>query len=281
MERIILSLAFIFFVNFNAEAFPIISRYYKVLAEADSLQSQGSAFYTHLDPQSIKVFVWNIKKAQEMPWQGEFESYANNQDLVLLQEAYGNELFNTTINNMSGYRWDMGIGFFYRMYGDLATGTMIGARVNPSYVRVRHSKDVEPFVETPKTMTFAKYPLAGEKELLVISVHGINLTSHNSFERQMAQAEEAITAHDGPVIFAGDFNTRTKDRTQHLFQIVKRLKLDEVKFKNAEYRMAWKFTNNYLDHGFTRGLTVKYAEVLKDSRGSDHRPLALEVSLAK
>lgn len=128
-------------------------------------------------------------------------------------------------------------------------------------------------------MTFAKYPLSNQKNLLVISVHGINLTSHNSFERQMAQAEEVITAHDGPVIFAGDFNTRTKDRTEHLFQIVKRLKLDEVKFKNAEYRMVWKFTKNYLDHGFTRGLTVKNAEVFKDSRGSDHRPLALEVSV--
>lgn len=281
MERIILSFTALFFLSFNADAFPIIDRYYKVLSEKDSHVVKGEASHRELDPSSIKVFVWNIKKTQEVAWQNEFENYTKGQDLVLLQEAYLNDRFNTAVADMPGVRWDMGVGFFYRMYNDTATGTMIGSSVEPSFVKVRHSDDTEPFVGTPKSMTFAKYPTVGNKELLVISVHGINLTTHKSFERQMAQAEREIVLHDGPVIFAGDFNTRTKARTAYLMDLVKRLKLDEVKFKHAEYRMVWKFTKNYLDHGFVRGLKVKSAEVLKDSRGSDHRPLALEVEVTE
>jgi endonuclease/exonuclease/phosphatase (EEP) superfamily protein YafD len=43
--------------------------------------------------------------------------------------------------------------------------------------------------------------------------------------------------------------------------------------------MVWKFTRNYLDHGFVRGLKVLSAEVLADARGSDHKPMVLELAL--
>lgn len=282
MNKLALSLTFIFFINLNAEALPILDRYYKVLPESQSHTQHGLASQRELDSESIKVFVWNIKKTQQVGWRQEFENYSEKQDIFLLQEVYQNDLFNTTTNSMNGIRWDMGISFMYRMYNDTPTGTMIGSSVEPSFIKVRHSIDSEPLVGTPKSMTFAKYPVSGQDQtLLVISVHGINLTDYDSFRKQMIQAEEEITKHKGPVVFAGDFNTRTKGRTNYLFEMVKRLKLETVNFKNAEYRMVWKFTKNYLDHGFIRGLSVKSAEVIKESRGSDHKPLALELAIAK
>ena len=81
------------------------------------------------------------------------------------------------------------------------------------------------------------------------------------------------------MFFAGDFNTRTKARTSYLMKAMSELNLTHVTFKNGDRRMVWKFTRNYLDHGFVRGLKVLSAEVLADARGSDHKPMVLELAL--
>lgn len=258
---------------------PITDYFFTILPEEQAHSKSGRASADALDPKSIKAIVWNIKKTQEPAWQDEFVNFSEGKDLLLIQEAYQNDLFNSTSLGMDGYRWDMGASFLYRRYNNTATGTMIGSKARPTEILVKHSVDEEPVTGTPKSMTFAKYPIAGTgAELLAISVHGINLTSHGSFVRQMLQAKAEIEDHDGPVLFAGDFNTRTKRRTRYLMNLVKKLKLNEIKFKHADYRMVWKFTRNYLDHGFVRGLDVKSAEVLKDSRGSDHMPMVMEMS---
>jgi endonuclease/exonuclease/phosphatase (EEP) superfamily protein YafD len=135
-------------------------------------------------------------------------------------------------------------------------------------------------VKTPKAMTFAKYPIElSPKKLLVISVHGINITSFGSFKRHMAQAEAEIENHDGPVFFPGDFNTRTKARTRYLMTLIKKYGFKTVDFKDGHHRIRWKFTKNYLNHSFVRGLSVKEASVDGGSYASDHNPMFLEFSV--
>lgn len=280
MDRIILGLTLLLLLPSSANALPIVNRYFKLIPETEAHYQSGAAKFRYLDSKSIRAFVWNIKKTEEPCWRKEFEGYGKDKDIILVQEGYQNELYNQTTEGFEGFRWDFGASFLYTKYNNTATGTAIGSNVDPSEVIVKHSVDMEPVVGTPKSMTFAKYPLSDStEELLVISIHGINITSFGSFKRQLAQAEEQINAHNGPVLFAGDFNTRTKSRTAYLFELMNKLKLKAVNFKNANYRMAWKFTRNYLDHGFIRGLTVKNAEVLKDSTGSDHKPMMLELAL--
>ena len=263
-----------------ANATPIFDRYYIPIPEDEAHYVLGRSSESELNPNSIKTFVWNIKKTQEPAWENEFRTYGEGQDLFLLQEAYQSPLFMRVIESFQGMRWDMGASFLYRIYGNTATGTLLGSRVRPSEVIVKHTADEEPVIGTPKAMTFAKYPISNTHlELLAVSVHGINLTSFASFKRHMEQAVDEISKHDGPVLFAGDFNTRTKGRTRYLMGLIKSLNMQEVKFKHAERRMAWKFTKNYLDHGFVRGLEVLNAQVLKDSRGSDHKPMMLELAL--
>lgn len=283
MDRIFLTFILTLFISFEAEAkFRPLARYFKLVPEAQAHTSIGQAHETELNKDSIKVFVWNIKKAQLSNWKNEFTTYGKDQDVFLIQEAYGTELFTSTLDSFEGYRWEMGASFLYRLYNDRPTGNMIGANVEPSDVLVKHSVDLEPVVYTPKATTFAKYPLTGsDKELLVISVHAINITTLGTFKRHMAQAEEEIKKHDGPVLWAGDFNTRTKARTQHLMKLINTLGFRPVEFKNGHRRMKFKFTPYYLDHSFVRGLNVKAAEVYGDSYGSDHKPMALEVSLAQ
>ena len=282
MERIILSLSLTLLFSQSVNATPIIDRYYKVPSIEDAHTRTGAAHHTELDSKSIKAFVWNIKKTQTRGWKEEFVNFGKDKDLFLLQEAYESPLYNTTTLELPGIRWDMGVSFMYKIYGYAATGTAIGSKAEPSEIIIKHSVDDEPVVGTPKSMTFAKYPLSdSHKELLVISVHGINITNFNSFKRHMNQAEVEIVKHDGPVIFAGDFNTRTKGRTRHLFELTKKLKLETVNFKNADHRMVWFGTKNYLDHGFVRGLKVKDAEVLKDSIGSDHLPMVMDLAVVQ
>jgi endonuclease/exonuclease/phosphatase (EEP) superfamily protein YafD len=240
----------------------------------------GQAEELELDPGSIKTLVWNIKKTEKKEWQREFLDYMENQDLVLLQEGLKNERFLSTTAQRPELRWDMAVSFLLRQSNRAATGTLIGSTVAPSHVVVSHTEDFEPIVNTPKATIFAKYPLAGtQQELLVISIHGINLTSLNTFRRHLQQARAQIQLHDGPVFFAGDFNTRTKARTSYMMKMMCELNLTPVTFKNGDRRMVWKFTRNYLDHGFVRGLKVLSAEVLADSRGSDHKPMVLELAL--
>ncbi|WPU66746.1 endonuclease/exonuclease/phosphatase family protein [Peredibacter starrii] len=278
MDRIVFALSLILFINLDASA-GLISRYFNKVPLSEAHTITGTSSEREL-PESVKVLVWNIKKTQEAAWEKEFKTFSQGRELFLLQEAYPNELFTKTLESFPEFRWDMGISFRYQLFGNLPTGTMIGSRVEPTELVIKHTVDREPATDTPKAMTLGKYPLKGSsKELLVINVHGINFTTFGSFKRNMFQAEEEISKHEGPVLVAGDFNTRTKARMRYLFDLMQKHKLTEVKFKNAHQRMVAKFTNNVLDHGFVRGLDVKNAEVLGFARGSDHKPMVLDITV--
>ncbi len=265
--------------SFEAQARRPLGHWTELVPESRAHRYFGQADDLALDPSSIKTLVWNIKKTQKAEWQREFLNYSENQDLVLLQEGFQGPRFNSTIERLPEFRWDMAVSFLLRKSNRAATGTMIGSIVPPSFVLAKQTEDFEPIVNTPKATIFAKYPIAGtQQELLVISFHGINLTSHSTFQRHLQQARAQILAHHGPVFFAGDFNTRSQARTSYLMSAMSDLNLTPVTFKNGDRRMVWKFTRNYLDHGFVRGLKVLSAEVLAEARGSDHKPMVLELA---
>jgi endonuclease/exonuclease/phosphatase (EEP) superfamily protein YafD len=282
MERFFFVLTFFFLVNTSANAtirpFPAVL--FKLIPVHQAHAIMGSAREPALNPGEIKAFVWNIKKTEEKTWRSEFIRFGQQQDLFLLQEVAKTPTFEEVAATFEDVRWDMGISFLLRYWKDAPTGTMIGAKAIPSDVLIKHTIDLEPFVETPKAMTFAKYPIYGMRdELLVISVHGINITSFAAFERHMVQAKQEILKHEGPVLFAGDFNTRTKQRTRYLMGLVKELGLENVDFENGHQRMVWKFTKNYLDHSFVRGLKITKAKVVGGVKGSDHKPMFLEMAI--
>lgn len=257
----------------------LLSRFFRKIPVSEALQTFGSARDRELKSDSIKVLVWNIKKTQEKPWKAEFSEYARGKDLFLIQEAYDIDNFLGVIKSYDGFRWDMGKSFTYSLYNNHATGTMVGSSAEPEEVIVTHTTDHEPVSNTPKSLTYARYGLEGsDKSLLVISVHAINFTTIGPFKRNMLQARAEIEKHDGPVLFAGDFNTHHGLRTNYLMNMMKELGFTTIKFINGHQRMKFKLTGHILDHGFVRGLKVKHAEVIGKSRGSDHKPMILELS---
>jgi endonuclease/exonuclease/phosphatase (EEP) superfamily protein YafD len=252
---------------------------YNVLPEEESLLTMGVGSETEFKTKSIKTLIWNIKKAKLSNWHQEFIYFSKDKDLILLQEAYTSARFTSTLKVLPKYRWDLGISFIENKKNN-ATGTMIGSYVKPITVEVEHSPDFEPLSETPKSMTVAKYKTPqAEGELLVISVHAINFKGLESFTRQMDEAEEILSIHKGPILFAGDFNTWNRARTTHLIELCKKYNLEEVKFQRGDLRT--KFGKYYLDHSFTRGLKITMAQVLPSNNGSDHSPLFLEFSIHK
>lgn len=279
-----LLIAFTLFASFNLAAQVVEDEkgpakwWFKVLPEEESLQTLGAAKNAELRDKALKALVWNIKKSGMVAWQNEFKKYSAEKDLILVQEAYGNDYFRTVLATFFGYRWDIGISFLYRKDNNTPTGTMIGSTVAATYVDVMHSPDEEPVLETPKSLTLAKYPVKGKlDELLVISIHGINFQTTAAFKRHVDRAFHAIAEHTGPILFAGDFNTWNNSRTNYLYRMCEKHGLKTVQFKNGHRRL--KFNGYFLDHSFVRGLDVTHAEVIGESEGSDHKPLLLEMNV--
>jgi len=241
-------------------------------------QVLGEASQEEFNPESIKVLVWNIKKGQEKGLDKDLPKFGFDRDLVLLSEGYGKPSVLSIFTSFKGFKWDFGISFLYKKDHNYPTGTLIGSKVAAKEIVVTHSPDLEPIIRTPKALTMGKYPIKSHaQELLVISVHGINLADHNAFVRHMKQALKEIDRHEGPVIFAGDFNTRTKKRITHLFQETTKRGFQSVDFVDGQKRTKG-VTPNYLDWAFIRGLKVKNPKVTV-VKSSDHMPMQMEVAV--
>ncbi len=251
---------------------------FEVPTEAQSLRIITSPFFSSLDGNSIKALVWNIKKAELPNWKSEFNDYSADKNLVLVQEAYDNDLFHSTLKSMPHFAWDMGISFIYKKYDNTATGTLLGSTASPIVLAVKHSPDSEPGTGTPKSTILGVYKIRNSlKFILVASIHAINFNTNDAFERHLDQIFGILKNHRGPIFFAGDFNTWNKGRTTYLHDKLKTIGLTPVTFINGDERI--KFRGYFLDHAFGRGITVAHAEVLGSSTGSDHRPLEIEFSV--
>ncbi len=274
---LIFFLLFTFSLSVQSDDKVIFSRFFKLIPEDQALRSLGIPFFRELKTSSLKALVWNVKKAEMANWKKEFLKFSSQQDLFILQEAYGTSVFNETLKALDSFRWNFGVSFLVPKDNDAPTGTIVGSSAEPSLSLVKHSPDVEPIVSTPKSMTLAKYPLKDRSdELLILSVHAINFQTTGAFKRQMDQIAEYVKEHKGPVILAGDFNTWNQSRTSYLFRLAKKMGLQEVNYKNGDLRL--KFGNYFLDHTFTRGVQVKNSNVVKTD-GSDHSPLFFEFDL--
>ena len=274
MSRLVrLILTFGLLTSFEARAV-FDNLLFEVLPENDSMVSFGRGSPTELSPYSIQALVWNIKKGSMEKFAEEFHHYSRSKELFLLQEVYRDRGFESLIRKIRA-DWNFGISFLYKRENNIPTGTMVGGTQKAIASFVKHSPDQEPITDTPKSITFSRYPIRGQaQELMVVSVHGINFETTGAFKRQMDQIVSELEHFTGPILLAGDFNTWNKSRTQYLFQITQSLKLTEVRLKDGEHRK--KFNGYPLDYVFGRGIRMKRAEVIKESKGSDHPPMILD-----
>lgn len=194
----------------------------------------------------------------------------------MIQEAVTTEM--EPFYALDGFRYDFGVSFAFRWNRDKQSGTLLGSKVAPLETWIARTEDVEPVVRTPKVLTMGTYPIEGsEHPLLLINIHGVNMTNQRAFERHLELSLDQIGDHQGPVVFAGDFNTRTQNRLAFMRErLIEQAGFSEVEFRNDE-RMRAFLTGHILDFIFVRGLDVVDAEVLGQLESSDHKAMLVEV----
>ena len=239
---------------------------------------RGKANLKELNPEHMSFLVWNIYKGKNETWSKDFYELSIDKDILLIQETDSNLKVQNTLETMKGFRWDTGISFSYSETIGSFTGTLLGSKVDPSKVKVIRSKYKEPFVKTHKVMTSAYYPIKGKDEtLLAITIHAINFAKREAFYHQLRQTKSMIKSHKGPVVFGGDFNCRSKAKTDYMRSFFKELNFTEVSFRNDNrYRSG--FTGRIIDYIFTRNLKILDSEVYGHLKSSDHMAMSLDVS---
>lgn len=214
------------------------------------------------------ALIWNIYKGKKRGWEMDFTRLHPVYDLLLLQEAKIN--FHQTIDHYDpDYSWIFGESFALERCGS-SCGVLTGSRVQQQHAFNRHGPVREPFLNTPKSTAFSYYGIENQSNrLLVINSHFINFRQSSAFESQLQQVALIIQAHQGPVLFAGDFNTWNARRRKLLEAVMYTSQLETVVFANESRTFL------YLDHIFTRGLKVREAHLLHFIQSSDHLPLSL------
>lgn len=237
----------------------------------------GAALQGELDPNHLSVLVWNIYKGEKDHFDRDITTLGPKYDLMMIQEALTTRM--DVFRSIPGVRYDFGISFGYKKDPNKFTGTMIGSKVNPARAWIARTTETEPIIGTPKVLTMATYKFMGRTEsLLLINIHGLNVTTHGPYIRHVELAIEQMKGHSGPIVFAGDFNSRTQRRLEETREMLSRLGFSEMSFRNDE-RMRGKLGGEILDHVFYRGLEIIDSEVLGHLESSDHKAMSFEARL--
>lgn len=229
-----------------------------------------------LDPNEIDILVWNIYKSQNESWPADFNNLSRGKELVLLQEAVTHDRMVEDIVRMPWMEFILATSWYDMKEDNSETGVMTGSLVKPEVVMWQRSYYLEPFIGTPKMVLFTKYRLQNtNKTLLVANIHGINFVRAHKLKHMLLQAKKYIETHDGPVVFAGDFNTWSNAKLQYMNTILSDLNLKAVAFEN-DIRTSVK--GHVLDHIWTRGLRILSSDV-PNVNGSDHKPMIVRAQV--
>lgn len=212
----------------------------------------------------LRVTVWNVQKGHHSRFQKEFTHLSENSDLMLLQEVLLHKEKRKALAARRDATWVMAEA--WRRNG-VPTGTAILSAFQFFFSFGLLSPDSEPIANTPKSSVSFVMPIKGQTQpLLVVNTHAINFTRNWAYTRHMQSVSRFISSHEGPVLWAGDFNTWRSSRWKILHDEVKILGLSAVSFKKDPRNLV-------LDHVFVRGLKVSGAQVLNRFRSSDHWPI--------
>ena len=136
---------------------------------------------------------------------------------------------------------------------------------------------VEPWLRIPKSATVSWFALEGTPQTLaVVNVHAINFAlSLAAYQQQFDALVAALRNHDGPIIFAGDFNTWTDARLAVVLDAAAALRVTEIPFAEDLRSL---FFGHQLDHMMIRGLDVVQAAAIA-VKSSDHNPVTATLRL--
>jgi len=218
-----------------------------------------------MDAAGFRMMSWNIYKGADDGWQDDLQEMAGESDLLLLQEGSLEEDLLTFFKD-NELHWEMAAAFTYQ---EIPAGVITASKIAP---RITCSvRNTEPLIRLPKTTMVTSYPMSGTGDsLLVANIHSINYSlGLGVFKQQLEQVVALLENHQGPIIFAGDFNTWSLGRQELVERMTEDLQLTAVELIDDHRTSRF---GRPLDIVFYRGLIVQRAQVLAvDS--SDHNPI--------
>jgi endonuclease/exonuclease/phosphatase (EEP) superfamily protein YafD len=235
---------------------------------------------------SIRILNWNIHKNGNLSeWKKEITHIVKEKEpnFILLQEVRLEGKVGAFISKNLKYGWEFSPNLYQGKH-NAYSGILTASHIKPKMVKAALSNATEPFTKTQKAVLFTKYPISSASlELLVVNIHGINIKIDlDGFKEQLRYIAEVVMRHDGPVILAGDFNTWSEARLDHLSKLVKEMELVKIDFGSKADYVETMF-GNPLDHIF---ISKEKLEVIKgsqdvivDIKSSDHSPLFVELRI--
>jgi endonuclease/exonuclease/phosphatase (EEP) superfamily protein YafD len=220
-----------------------------------------------LDPRGIRIASWNVHKEGDHGWQSDLGRLLDGSDVLLLQEAAVSPELRAVIER-GGVSWVLASAFEYL---GAEYGVLTATRVAPADACTLRA--YEPLLGIPKAALITRFRLQGRGATLVIAnLHAINFTLGTAqYRAQLDAIGDALAAHRGPIVLAGDFNTWNDARADAVRDLATRLSLAPVTFAIDD---RTRFFGHIFDRFYTRGVEVIDAQAWR-VQSSDHNPLAV------
>lgn len=247
----------------------------KPVDDTDAFLFGGTPSHTTLKSQDLNIAIWNLCKGSGgYQFEHDFKSICRRNDLILTQEAL---LSPRSMKTFLAPGFALTHAASYARIDGLRDGVMTLSRSNhdPSCLLRIRCKYPEPFLKTPKVALVQKFPLAHTKsQLLVINIHATLIRRVSAAIEEMRHILSFLPEHNGPVIFAGDFNTFSSHYLKAICLELYGYGLVLVPIKNDP-----RSKTQALDQVFVRDLNVKSIKIEDTYLNSDHFPIFLNVSL--
>lgn len=220
-------------------------------------------------PGMLRVANWNLHKAEDHGWERDLSRFAAEADLLLLQEAVMTEAVARVLRG-AGMTWRMAGAF---AWDGIERGVLVAARAEPEQVCTMRA--FEPLFPLPKSALVMQFRLADGRTLSVANLHSVNFTlGLGRYRDQMQAVAEQLAPAEGPMVWAGDFNAWSQERTEVLQKAAAGLKLGAIEPIPDLRRRAFGFA---LDHVLVRGFQSAAARTER-VKSSDHNPVLIELT---
>jgi len=224
-----------------------------------------------LDPRAVRIASWNLHKQGDAGWEAELGRLIASSDVLLLQEAGVAKELRGTIER-GGLSWVLASAF---EYSGAEYGVLTATRVHPASVCTLRAN--EPLLGIPKAALITRFRLEGrDTTLAVANLHSINFApGTGEYRAQLDAIADALAAHRGPIVFAGDFNVWNDAREKAVREVMSRLSLVPVAFAADERR---RFMGRIFDWIYARDAEVVTASSWAVT-SSDHNPLTVTLRM--